>query len=69
MSPCWMCTGAAIWFKVARVVIGDNTSFTGPEDVLRSNGIDVVNLDAEECISISKRFIETYPDKWTDTVR
>lgn len=69
LSPCWMCTGASIWFKVARVVIGESTTFAGPEDTLRSNGIEVVNLNSEECINISKKFIETYPDKWADTVR
>jgi creatinine deaminase len=69
MSPCWMCTGASIWFQVARVVIGDSTTYTGPEDVMRSNGIEVIVLNTEECISISKKFIENSPEKWTDTVR
>ena len=69
MSPCWMCTGAAIWFQVAKVVIGDNVNYTGPEDVLRSNGIEVVVLNTDECVSMSRKFIESSPDKWSDTVR
>lgn len=69
MSPCWMCTGAAIWFQVARVVIGDSTNYTGPEAVLRSNGIEVIVLNTDECVSMAKIFIESSPHKWTDTVR
>ncbi|KAK5173851.1 cytosine deaminase [Saxophila tyrrhenica] len=69
MSPCWMCTGASVWFQVGRVVIGDSTTYTGPEDVLRNNGIEVVVLNTEECINISKKFIENSPEKWSDTVR
>jgi cytosine/creatinine deaminase len=68
MSCCPMCTGAAIWFKVARVVIGDSTTYTGPEDLLRSRGIEVVNLNHEECINLSKKFIEAHPEKWADTI-
>ena len=58
-----------MWFQVGKVVIGDSTTYTGPENVLRDNGIEVVVLNTEECISISRKFIENSPEKWTDTVR
>lgn len=64
LSPCDMCTGACILYKVARVVIAENKTFLGGEDHLRSKGIEVVVLDNEECKELMRKFIEEKPHIW-----
>lgn len=64
LSPCDMCTGACILYKVARVVVGENKTFMGGEDYLRSRGIEVVVLDSEECKELMATFIREKPAVW-----
>ncbi|KAK2734605.1 cytosine deaminase [Onygenales sp. PD_40] len=64
LSPCDMCTGACILYKVARVVVGENVNFMGGEEYLRSRGVEVVVLDDEECKGLMSRFIEEKPALW-----
>lgn len=59
-----MCTGAALWFEVGRVVIGDSLSFTGPEDLLREKGVEVVTLNTRECVSLTEKFKAQKPEEW-----
>lgn len=68
LSPCWMCTGAALWFQVKRVVIGDSQSFTGPEDVLRREGVEVVVLNTRECVQLTEKFRARAPEQWEDEI-
>jgi len=68
LSPCWMCTGSAVWFQVKRVVIGDNQSYTGPEEVLKQNGIEVVVLNTQECIKLTQKFVASSPEQWEDEI-
>jgi len=69
MSCCPMCTGAAIWFRVKRVVVGDSVNYRGPQELLEQNGIEVVVLDTDECVGLTKKLIEVAPEKWYGTVR
>ncbi|KAK3723590.1 Cytosine deaminase [Vermiconidia calcicola] len=64
MSCCPMCTGAAIWFGVKRVVVGDRVNYRGPQETLEQAGIEVIVLDTEECIDLTKQLIEKSPEKW-----
>lgn len=64
LSPCDMCTGACILYKVARVVIGENKTFVGGEDYLKSKGIEVVVLQNDECKDLMARFIAEQPQVW-----
>lgn len=64
LSPCDMCTGACILYKVARVVIAENKTFVGGEDHLRSKGIEVVVFDNEECKELMRKFIQEKPHIW-----
>lgn len=64
LSPCDMCTGACILYKVARVVIAENKTFVGGEDHLKSKGIEVVVLDSQECKELMRKFIEEKPHIW-----
>ena len=64
LSPCDMCTGACILYKVARVVIGENKTFIGGEAYLKQRGIEVIVLENKECQDLMSRFIEEKPNVW-----
>lgn len=64
LSPCDMCTGACVLYKVSRVVMGENNTFVGGEEYLKSRGIEVVNLKNAECEQLMKDFIKEHPEDW-----
>lgn len=64
LSPCDMCTGACILYKVSRVVIGENKTYLGGEDHLKSKGIEVVVLDDARCKELMDKFATEKPDVW-----
>lgn len=64
LSPCDMCTGACILYKVKRVVIGENKNFMGGEEYLLNRGKEVVVLDNEECKQLMEKFIKEKPELW-----
>ena len=68
LSPCHMCTGAILLFGIPRVVMGENRTFVGAEDLLRSNGVEVVNLDLDECYGMMAEFIDARPDLWNEDI-
>ncbi len=68
LSPCHMCTGAILLYRIPRVVIGENTTFRGPEDLLREHGVQVVVADSDECRELMTRFIETHPAIWNEDI-
>ncbi|QIW96223.1 hypothetical protein AMS68_001741 [Peltaster fructicola] len=68
LSPCDMCTGACILYKVDRVVLGENNTFLGAEDNLRAHGIEVVNVKSAECEKLMKTFIQKHPEDWYEDI-
>jgi cytosine deaminase len=68
LSPCDMCSGAALLYQIPRIVIGEHTTFQGPEDYLRSRGVELVILDSEECISLMRDFIAAKPALWNEDI-
>jgi cytosine/creatinine deaminase len=68
LSPCDMCTGAILLYGIPRVVIGENRTFMGGEDLLRSRGVEVVNLDSPECKALMDEFIAAHPDIWYEDI-
>ena len=68
LSPCMMCSGTIVQFKIPRVVIGENVNFGGNEAFLKSQGIDVVLLNDPDCIKMMKKFIETHPVLWNEDI-
>lgn len=68
LSPCPMCSGALLLYGIPRVVLGENRTFMGAEDHLRSSGVEVVNLDSAECAALMREFIDTYPDIWNEDI-
>ncbi len=68
LSPCDMCTGAILLYGIPRVVMGENATFVGGEDYLRSRGVEVVNLDSEECKTLMRDFIAASPELWNEDI-
>jgi cytosine deaminase len=68
LSPCDMCTGAILMYGIPRVVIGENRTFMGGEDLLRARGVEVVNLDSDACYQLMQTFIARYPEIWNEDI-
>ena len=68
LSPCSMCTGAILLYDIPRVVIGENQTFMGEEDLLRSRGVEVDVLQEEECIRMMREFIAAKPELWNEDI-
>lgn len=68
LSPCHMCTGAILLYGIPRVVMGENRTFVGAEDLLRASGVEVVNLDSEECYRLLQDFIAEHPEIWYEDI-
>jgi len=68
LSPCMMCSGTIVQFRIPRVVIGENSNFGGNEEFLRSSGVEVVILDDEKCKALMARFIAERPDVWNEDI-
>ena len=68
LSPCIMCTGTTLLYRIQRVVIGENQNFMGAEDLLRQRGVEVVVLDDPECTQLMREFIRANPDLWNEDI-
>ena len=68
LSPCDMCSGTALLYKIPKIVIGENKTFQGPEDYLRSRGVELEILNSSECIKLMEDFIKEKPDLWNEDI-
>ena len=68
LSPCSMCTGAILLYGIPKVVIGENKTFMGDEELLRSRGAEVEVLQDETCINMMSKFIKENPDLWNEDI-
>jgi len=68
LSPCAMCSGAILLYGIPRVIIGENQSFMGEEDLLRSRGIEVMVVQDPTCIRLMAEFIAQHPDLWHEDI-
>ena len=68
LSPCDMCSGTALLYKISKIVIGENETFKGPEDYLRSRGVELVILNNPECIKLMEDFIKAKPKLWNEDI-
>jgi cytosine/creatinine deaminase len=68
LSPCDMCSGAILLYDIPRVVMGENRTFVGGENYLRSRGVEVVNLDSAECVELMNEFIAAHPEIWNEDI-
>jgi cytosine deaminase len=68
LSPCDMCSGAALLYGIPRIVVGENRTFQGPEDYVRGRGVDLEILDDPACIELMTEFIEAKPELWNEDI-
>jgi cytosine/creatinine deaminase len=68
LSPCYLCSGAAVQFGIKKVVIGESETFPGAKEFLQSHGIEVVDLDLKECKEMMYEFIEKFPELWNEDI-
>ncbi len=68
LSPCDMCMGAILLYKIPKVVIGENKTFKGPENYARKKGIKIINLDLTECKQLMQQFIRSKPKLWNEDI-
>ena len=68
LSPCPMCSGAALLYKIPHIVIGENVTFQGPEDYVRSQGVKIEIVQDDECIRLMRDFIEARPELWNEDI-
>jgi len=68
LSPCVMCTGTALLYRIPRVVIGENVNFQGAEDLFRRNGIELTIVEDSACIQLMRDFIRDHADLWNEDI-
>jgi cytosine deaminase len=68
LSPCDMCSGTALLYRIPKIVIGENRTFQGPEDYVRSRGVELVIADDAECIQLMRDFIAARPELWNEDI-
>ena len=68
LSPCAMCSGAILLYGIPRVIVGENQTFLGEEELLRSRGVTVEVLQDETCIRLMREFIAAHPELWNEDI-
>lgn len=68
LSPCSMCSGAILLYGIPRVVVGENVTFMGEEELLRSRGVAVEVIDDDTCKSLMREFIDAKPELWNEDI-
>ena len=68
LSPCSMCTGAILLYGIPKVVIGENKTFLGAEELLKQSGVEVIVANDAECIRMMENFIHTNPELWNEDI-
>lgn len=68
LAPCWYCSGLVRQFNIGTVVIGESRTFQGGIDWLRENGVNVVDLDSDECYELLQGFITRHPEVWNEDI-
>ena len=68
LSPCDMCSGTTLLYRIPRVVIGENRTFRGPEDYVRSRGVELTIVDDPECVQLMREFIAARPELWNEDI-
>ncbi len=68
LSPCDMCSGTALLYDIPKIVIGENRTFQGPENYVRSRGVEIEVVDNEECYNLMQEFIAAHPALWNEDI-
>jgi cytosine/creatinine deaminase len=68
LSPCAMCTGAILLYGIPRVIVGENQTFMGEEELLKARGVEVTVVQDDSCIAMMRSFIALHPDLWFEDI-
>ena len=68
LSPCDMCSGTALLYGIPKIVIGENRTFQGPEAYVRARGVELLIVDADECVKLMREFIAARPELWNEDI-
>ena len=68
LAPCWYCSGLIRQFNIGKVIVGESTTFAGGLEWLRENGVEVVDLNSQECVMMMRDFIAKYPELWNEDI-
>lgn len=68
LMPCYLCAGAVVQFNIPRVIVGEAKTFSGAEQLMREHGVEVTNLDLEECVEMMEKFIREHPELWNEDI-
>ncbi|NND03949.1 MAG: nucleoside deaminase [Acidimicrobiia bacterium] len=68
LSPCDMCSGAVLLYGIPEVIVGENRTFQGPEEYLRSRGVKVTVVDDKDCVTLMEDFIRRNPELWNEDI-
>jgi cytosine/creatinine deaminase len=68
LMPCYLCAGAVVQFGIKKVVVGESETFSGAKEFLESHGVEVVDLDLDECKQLMKTFIQANPELWKEDI-
>jgi creatinine deaminase len=68
LSPCDMCSGTALLYNIPRIVVGENRTFQGPEEYVRSRGVRLEIVDSAECVALMQQFIAAHPELWNEDI-
>ena len=68
LAPCWYCSGLVRQFNIGTVVVGESVNFAGGLDWLRSNGVHIVDLHSQECITMLADYIRAHPEVWNEDI-
>jgi creatinine deaminase len=68
LSPCDMCSGAVLLYGIPKIIVGENTTFQGPEQYVRDRGVEVIILNNPECIEMMEKFIHENPTLWNEDI-
>ena len=68
LMPCYLCAGAVVQFGIKKVVVGESRTFAGAAGLMRSHGVEVIDLDLEECVEMMRSFIAANPALWNEDI-
>jgi cytosine/creatinine deaminase len=68
LMPCYLCAGAAVQFNIRKVVVGESRTFAGAADLMRTHGVEVIDLDLAECVELMRAFIAENPALWNEDI-
>ena len=68
LMPCYLCAGAIVQFKIPKVYAGESRTFPGAAEFMRSHGVEVIDLDLDECVKMMEQFIRDRPDLWNEDI-